>query len=235
MVEKENLMASGRERILIVTGSNALSSTLQRLFTEYGYTTEVVRDESQAVEASRRTLPTLVLVERHGRFEQLRREPALRAIPIVTLQQPEAQCEEEACLDDLDQGADASLCGIGYREVIARVRAILRREELHAMVAELYVVGRLRLDTVRHEVAVDGKPVELTPKEFQILLHLMQHPSKVFSRDELLDRIWGEGYALEQHTLDVHIHSLRHKIEPDPAHPKYILTVRGIGYKLSQQ
>lgn len=103
------------------------------------------------------------------------------------------------------------------------------------MMAERYVVGNLQMDMVRHEVTVGGKPVELTPKEFQILQHLMQHPSKVFSRDELLDRIWGEGYALEQHTLDVHIHSLRHKIESDPAKPKYIMTVRGIGYKLSQQ
>ena len=103
------------------------------------------------------------------------------------------------------------------------------------MMTERYVVGNLQMDVVRHEVTVSGRPVELTPKEFQILQQLMQHPSKIFSRDELLNHIWGEGYALEQHTLDVHIHSLRHKIESDPAHPKYIVTVRGIGYKLSQR
>jgi len=235
MVEKENLMASGRERILIVTVNEALGNSLQKLFGEYGYATEVVSDESRAVDASRRKLPTLILVERQGRFDQLRREPKLREVPIVTIQQPEARCEEDACIEDLDQGADAALCGLSYREVIARVRAILRRGELHAMAAELYMVGSLHLNTVHHEVTVDGKSVELTPKEFQILQQLMQHPARVFSRDELLDNIWGEGYALEQHTLDVHIHSLRHKIESDPAHPKYILTVRGIGYKLSQR
>lgn len=228
-------MASGRERILILSDNETLAGALRKLLTEYGYATDVVHDEAQAVESSRRRLPTLILVERQSQFNQLRRESRLRAVPIVAIKQPGARCEEEACLDDLAQGADASLCGVGYREVIARIRAILRREALHTMAAELYVVGNLHLNTVRHEVTVDGKPAELTPKEFQILQHLMQSPSKVFSRDELLDRIWGEGYALEQHTLDVHIHSLRHKIEPDPAHPKYIVTVRGIGYKLSQR
>jgi DNA-binding response OmpR family regulator len=231
---EEGQMASGRERILIVTAGEALGDALRKLLTEYGYVTEIVRDESRAVEAAIRTRPTLILVERQGRFERLHREPKLRDVPIVTLQQPGARCEEDACLQDLEEGADASLCGVGYKEVIARIRAILRREELRAMAAELYVVGHLRLDTVRHEVTVNEKPVELTPKEFQILQQLMEHPARVFSRDELLDCIWGKGYALEQHTLDVHIHALRHKIEPDPAKPRYILTVRGIGYKLSQ-
>ncbi len=91
------------------------------------------------------------------------------------------------------------------------------------------------MDMDRHEVTVDGKVVELTPKEFQILQQLIQDPSRVFSRDELLTRVWGEGCALEEHTLDVHIHSLRHKIESDPAHPQYIVTVRGVGYKLKSE
>ena len=102
MVKKEALMASGRERILIVAVNEAVGNSLQKLLGEYGYATEVVSDESRAVDASRRKLPTLILVERQGRFEQLRREPALRAVPIVTLQQPEARCEEEACLEDLE-------------------------------------------------------------------------------------------------------------------------------------
>jgi DNA-binding response OmpR family regulator len=91
------------------------------------------------------------------------------------------------------------------------------------------------MDVARHELTVDGKPVELTPKEFQILRQLVLHPFRVFSRDELLDQVWGERCALEEHTLDVHIHALRQKIEPDAAHPRYIATVRGIGYKLIPQ
>lgn len=235
MSETSSGMASGRQQILIVTANAAMGDTLRRLLAEYGYSAEVVRDEARAVEASRERLPALILVERQHHVAFLRREPRLRTVPIVTIQQPEAHCEEEACLEDLEQGADAWLCQVGYRSIIARIRAILRREEWRTMAAKVYVVGGLRLDTVRHEVTVNGKPVELTPKEFQILRQLMEYPARVFSRDELLNRIWGEGYALERHTLDVHVHSLRHKIEPDPAHPTYIVTVRGVGYKLRPQ
>jgi len=88
------------------------------------------------------------------------------------------------------------------------------------------------MDLERHEVRVNGKLVELTPKEFQILRYFLESPSRVFSRQEMLNCVWGEGYALEEHALDVHIHSLRQKIEENPAKPKLIVTVRGIGYKL---
>jgi two-component system, OmpR family, response regulator RegX3 len=223
-------VASGRERFLIVTANDGLARAIQRSLEEYGYVTEVVRDCTRVADAVRKAMPKVVLVERRTDVHQLRREPLLRKIPIAVIEQPEAQCEEDACLDDLERGADASICGVGYREMVARIRALARREELLVMMAERYDVGNLHMDTVRHEVAVGGRAVELTPKEFQILLQLVQHPSKVFTRDELLNLIWGEGYALEQYTL----HSLRQKIEPDPARPKYIVTVRGIGYKLRQ-
>jgi len=235
MAGKEARMATGRERLLIITSNDVLAGVLKKSLEEYGYVTEAVRDGTHAVEAIRRTSPTLVLVEHRADMDQLRREPRFRTLPVVVIRQPGAQCSEDECLADLEEGADASLCGLSYREIIARVRAILRREEFLGLTAEQYVVGKLRLDTVRHEVTVGGKPVELTLKEFQILLHLMQHPARAFSRDELLDRVWGKGYALEQHTLDVHIHSLRRKLEPNPARPKYIKTVRGIGYKLNGQ
>jgi DNA-binding response OmpR family regulator len=88
------------------------------------------------------------------------------------------------------------------------------------------------MDLDRHEVTVNGHAVDLTPKEFQILRQFLESPSRVFSRQEMLNRVWGEGYALEEHALDVHIHSLRQKIEQDPGRPRFIVTVRGIGYKL---
>jgi DNA-binding response OmpR family regulator len=88
------------------------------------------------------------------------------------------------------------------------------------------------MDLDKHEVTVNGRAVALTPKEFRILNCFLQSPSLVFSRQEMLNHVWGEGYALEEHALDVHIHSLRQKIEADPADPKYIVTVRGVGYKL---
>jgi two-component system, OmpR family, response regulator RegX3 len=88
------------------------------------------------------------------------------------------------------------------------------------------------MDVDRHEVQVNGHAVDLTPKEFQILQHFLESPRRVFSRQEMLNRVWGEGYALEEHALDVHIHSLRQKIEVNPANPTFLLTVRGVGYKL---
>jgi DNA-binding response OmpR family regulator len=128
--------------------------------------------------------------------------------------------------------ADLVLCPQSLRELVARIRAVLRSERLRASPRSRYIAGPIQVDVDRYEVTVEGRPVELTPKEFRILQELVQAPSRVFTRDELLNRVWGEGTALEEHALDVHIHSLRQKIEPDPAHPRFIVTVRGVGYKL---
>jgi two-component system response regulator RegX3 len=93
-------------------------------------------------------------------------------------------------------------------------------------------VGSLEMDLSRYEVRVQGAVKPLTYKEFEILRHLLLSAGHVLSRQELLNRVWGEDYALEEHALDVHIHSLRRKIEPDAANPQFIITVRGVGYKL---
>lgn len=96
----------------------------------------------------------------------------------------------------------------------------------------LLQVNKIAMDVARYEVRVEDKLVDLTPKEFQILRQLLLHPGMVLPRQELLNRVWGEDYALEEHALDVHIHSLRQKIEADPSKPSSILTIRGIGFKL---
>jgi DNA-binding response OmpR family regulator len=88
------------------------------------------------------------------------------------------------------------------------------------------------MDLDRHEVTVGGRVIDLTPKEFQILRQFLEFPNRLFSRQEMLNKVWGEGYALEEHALDVHIHSLRQKLESNPTNPKAIVTIRGIGYKL---
>ncbi|MGH7206976.1 MAG: winged helix-turn-helix domain-containing protein, partial [Nitrospiraceae bacterium] len=226
-------MACVREAILILTSDVVLAKTLEIHMDEHGYATAVVLDTSGALPVALDGSPSLILVDRQRRMiEQLRRDSRLRNVPIIALEHPGTNCTEDECLEELDRGADASLCKLGYRELVARIRAFLRREHLLLAPKSHYVAGRMRMDMDRHEVTVDGKVVELTPKEFQILQQLIQDPSRVFSRDELLNRVWGEGCALEEHTLDVHIHSLRHKIEADPAHPHFIVTVRGIGYKL---
>ncbi len=91
------------------------------------------------------------------------------------------------------------------------------------------------MDVARHEVRVGTRPVVLTPREFQILRQFLESPGLVLSRQELLNRVWGEDFALEEHALDVHIHALRQKIEANPSRPALILTIRGVGYKLAAQ
>src|SRR5262249_26831558 len=141
---------------------------------------------------------------------------------------------DEDCLQEYDQGVDLVASGHSVRELVARVRAILRRCETDTPSnnTNTYTVGTIHMDLERHEVRVNRRPVDLTPKEFQILSHFLESPRRVFSRQDMLNRVWGDGYALEAHALDVHIHSLRHKIERNPARPTFLLTVRGVGYKL---
>ncbi|MEW6543536.1 MAG: response regulator transcription factor [Nitrospirota bacterium] len=226
-------MATGHESILMVTTDDAFAQPLEKRLSQYNYTVTIARDTDGALDAARRALPVAVLVDRQPQtLAQLRREAGLRKVAIIALLPPSTDYPEEACLQDFERGADACLCTQGYPELVARIRAIIRRERLHAIGKPKYVVGAISLDVDRHEVSVGGKPVELTPKEFRLLQHFVQHPARVFSREELLNHVWGEGAALEYHTLDVHIHSLRQKIEPNPGEPRYIVTVRGIGYKL---
>jgi two-component system response regulator RegX3 len=119
------------------------------------------------------------------------------------------------------------------RELVARIRAVLRRrsdaEPAHDAVLE---AGPVRMDVERHVVAVDGASVTLPLKEFDLLELLLRNAGRVLTRGQLIDRVWGSDYVGDTKTLDVHVKRLRAKIEPDPANPKYLLTVRGLGYKL---
>lgn len=226
-------MATGRDIVLIVTDDDSFGRSLGRHLSESNCEPVIVRDAVAALDSARRTSPLAVLVDRRQpALSRLIRDPALRGIAVVAVQPPGADCPEEVCLDELDAGAAASLCQKGYRELVARLRAILRRERFRTAKRSQYQVGSLCLDEERYEVLVSGRAVELTPKEFAILRVFMRHPSRVFTRDELVNEVWGEGVALEYHTLDVHIHSIRQKIEDNPPRPARLVTIRGVGYKL---
>ncbi|MBU6213410.1 MAG: response regulator transcription factor [Actinomycetales bacterium] len=119
------------------------------------------------------------------------------------------------------------------RELVARIRAVLRRRgEAADTAATVFEVGPIRMDTDRHIVSVQGAAVSLPLKEFELLEMLMRNSGRVLTRGQLIDRIWGANYVGDGKTLDVHIKRLRAKIEPDPANPVYLLTVRGLGYRL---
>jgi DNA-binding response OmpR family regulator len=222
-----------RDLILIVMRSEPVAQSLKKTFEASGYRAIAVDTESAAFAALRESAPTLIIIDRDfGAITNLLRLRTSNAVPIVAVQDSAVPCSDDDCAEDYEQDIDLVLCSPSPRELIARARAILRRRAPRSHATTHYSVGRIKMDLDRHEVTVNGRLVELTPKEFQILRQFLESPDRLFSRQEMLNKVWGESYALEEHALDVHIHSLRQKIESDPARPKVITTVRGIGYKL---
>jgi DNA-binding response OmpR family regulator len=162
-----------------------------------------------------------------------------RYLPILMLT---AKSSELDRVLGLEFGADDYLTKpFSVRELVARVKALFRRAEAMAGTATpasaetpTLQCGNLHIDVEKRSVTVAGKAVELTAKEFELLLHFARHPGRVYSRVQLLDQVWGYGHEGYEHTVNSHINRLRAKIEQDPANPHYILTVWGVGYKFSE-
>jgi two-component system OmpR family response regulator len=161
-----------------------------------------------------------------------------RYLPILMLTARSAELDRVL---GLELGADDYLTKpFSIRELVARVKALLRRAEAMAATPAEEVkttigAGDLVIDPQRHAVTVAGQPVELTAKEFELLHHFARNPGRVYSRMQLLDQVWGYGHDGYEHTVNSHINRLRGKIEHDPANPRYILTVWGVGYKFAEQ
>jgi DNA-binding response OmpR family regulator len=141
----------------------------------------------------------------------------------------------------LEMGCDDYLTKpFNIRELVARIKAILRRRDVLAvqmrdMTAGIIQVGTLRIDTSARRVRIEGNPVELTAREFDLLVQFAQNPGRVFTRAQLLDLVWGHAYSGYEHTVNTHINRLRAKIEADAAHPSYILTTWGVGYRFTDE
>jgi DNA-binding response OmpR family regulator len=226
-------IADVRNSVLIFMKSESFAQSLKKALETTGYRSTAVNTESAALAEAKANVPCLIILDRQASaITNLRNLRGLNAVPIVAVQESSTSCADEECLQEYDDDVDLIVCNQSVRELVARARAILRRRDTPGGSHTQFSVGHIRMDLDRHEVTVNGHAVDLTPKEFQILRQFLESPSRVFSRQEMLNRVWGEGYALEEHALDVHIHSLRQKIEQDPARPRFIVTVRGIGYKL---
>ncbi len=233
MVTANTSMAGVRNSVLIYLKSESFAQSLKKALETSGYRSTAVTTESVALTEAKANAPSLIILDRRSdSIANFRRLRTLNMVPIVAVQEGHVSCQDDECLQEYAHDVDLVLCGQSVRELVARVRAILRRREAGIESQIQYSAGNLRMDLDRHEVLVNGHAVDLTPKEFQILKQFLESPRRVFSRQEMLNRVWGEGYALEEHALDVHIHSLRQKIEQDPATPTFLLTVRGVGYKL---
>ena len=145
-----------------------------------------------------------------------------------------AKGQEQDKIRGLSIGADDYMTKpFSPRELVARVRAVLRRVEGPKLPNEIVSAGPLRIDVEGHAVELDGTPVELTPTEFELLLTLARRPGQVLSRERLIEEALGYDSAAGERTVDAHIKNLRRKVEPDPANPRYIVTVVGLGYKLA--
>lgn len=189
----------------------------------------------QAIQALRDALPDLVVLDvmmpDMDGFEVLKMIREVSTIPVIMLT---ARGEEDDRVHGLELGADDYITKpFSPRELVSRVRAVLRRtEQVGAAPKELIEVDdRLKIDFGRREVWVDGELVKLRPTEYRLLYHLVQNAGWVMTYDQLLSKVWGYEYRDEPHYVRLYINYLRQKLEKDPANPKYILTERGVGYR----
>jgi DNA-binding response OmpR family regulator len=223
-------------RVLVVDDEPALRDALSYALRQEGFEVEVREDGESGLTAALEggvdlVILDLMLPDVPG-TEVCRRLRAGSAIPVVMLTAKGAELDRVV---GLEIGADDYVTKpFSMAELIGRVRAILRRRELDRTgVGPVRKVGALELDSVRHQVRVDGELVSLTPSEFRLLALLAGDPERVFSRKEIMQHLWDSSYVGDQRACDIHISNLRRKLEADPTDPTRILTVRGIGYKLA--
>jgi DNA-binding response OmpR family regulator len=220
--------------ILVVDDEPKIVKTVRAYLETAGFRVVTAGDGQTALTVFRHEKPGLVVLDLGlPRMEGLDVARALRResnIPIIMLT---ARVDEADRLVGLELGADDYVPKpFSPRELVARVRAVLRRAGPEREVAPPPIVaGDLSIDQERRLVTVAGRAVELTPTEFDLLVVLVSHPGRVFSRMELLDRVQGDAFEGYDRTVDAHIKNLRQKIEPDPKQPRYLLTVFGVGYR----
>ncbi len=221
--------------VLIVEDEETLLFTLAHNLKREGYKVITASRGDDALELARSKNPDLILldvmlpgVDGIQVCRLLRRDTT---IPIIMLTALGGEGDRVA---GLDTGADDYLAKpFGMRELLARVRAVLRRSSLRtpaAAASDLYVTGDLEIDPGRREVRKNGALVHLKPKEYELLVFFTQHPGRVYTREQILDEVWGYDYEGGARTVDVHVRWLRQKIEDDPGQPQHIRTVRGSGY-----
>jgi len=223
------------ERILIVEDELPMAQAIAYALKREGYQVRIASDGQEGLRLALTEKPDLVILDlmlpKLDGWEVCRTLRAKSKVPILILT---ARGEEHDKVLGLELGADDYVVKpFSMRELIARVRALLRRAKMAAVSEEPEVLqsGNLTLYVAEHRVELDGKELALAPREFALLKVLMLNKGRVLSREQLLELAWGQSEFIDQHTVDVHVHWLREKIEPDPKNPRRIVTVRGIGYR----
>jgi two-component system, OmpR family, response regulator RegX3 len=224
-------------KLLLVEDEKSIAEGLAITLEAEGFQVAWVKDGLDAIPAWERVRPDLVVLDLMlpgmSGTEICRALRSRSDVPIIMLTAREAEVDRVV---GLELGADDYVTKpFSTRELVARIKAILRRAPLvDASGDELPVeASGVRLDRVRHEVRVDGQPVDLPPKEFELLAYLLENAGRVLTRGQLIDEIWGSDYVGDTKTLDVHIRRLRTRLEDDAKDPKRIRTVRGVGYRFA--
>ena len=222
-------------RVLVVEDEDSFSDALSYMLRKEGFEVSVAATGTQALTEFDRTgadivLLDLMLPEMSG-TEVCRQLRSRSHVPIIMVTARDAEIDKVV---GLEIGADDYVTKpYSPRELVARIRAVLRRNAAEAVeiVTPTLSAGPVRMDVERHVVSVSGEAVPLPLKEFELLELLLRNAGRVLTRGQLIDRVWGADYVGDTKTLDVHVKRLRSKIEPEPSTPRYLITVRGLGYK----
>jgi two-component system, OmpR family, response regulator RegX3 len=221
-------------RILVVEDEESFSDPLSYLLEKEGYDVAVAATGPDALTEFERNGADLVLLDLMlpglPGVDVLRSLRQRSSVPVIMLTAKDSEIDKVV---GLEVGADDYVTKpYSGRELLARIKAVLRRlSEPEELLPTTVESGPVRMDVERHTVQVDGESVSLPLKEFELLEMLLRNAGRVLTRGQLIDRVWGSDYVGDTKTLDVHIKRLRAKIEPDPAKPVHIITVRGLGYK----
>ena len=222
-------------RVLIVEDEESFADPLAFLLRKEGFATAVAATGQDALEEFDRNGADIVLLDLMlpgmSGTDVCKALRTRSAVPVIMVTARDSEIDKVV---GLELGADDYVTKpYSARELVARIRAVLRRNgDAEAPSEGVLEAGPVRMDVERHIVSVDGQQVALPLKEFDLLEFLLRNAGRVLTRGQLIDRVWGADYVGDTKTLDVHVKRLRAKIEPDPATPKYLLTVRGLGYKL---
>ncbi|MCD6135205.1 response regulator transcription factor [Candidatus Bipolaricaulota bacterium] len=225
------------KRILIVDDEEMIVRTVKAYLDQEGFKTYTAYDGEEALRAFNEKGPDLIVLDlmlpKMSGIEVTKKIRASSTVPIIMLT---AKASEADRVVGLELGADDYVVKpFSPRELVARVRAVLRRIDGETGASDRIVSGKLEIDLRSREVTVDGEAIELTPTEFDLLAYLAHHPGQVFTRLQLLREVQGYTYDAFARTIDTHVKNLRHKIEKDPKDPKYILTVHGVGYRFTRE
>ncbi|HEY3737576.1 MAG TPA: response regulator transcription factor [Jatrophihabitans sp.] len=221
-------------RVLVVEDEESFSDALSYMLRREGYEVEVAATGTEGITAFERSGADLVLLDLMlpgmSGTEVCRTLRSRSSVPIIMVTARDSEVDKVV---GLEIGADDYVTKpFSSRELIARIRAVMRRGgEPEELVTNTVEAGPVRMDVERHVVTVDGDSVAMPLKEFDLLELLLRNAGRVLTRGQLIDRVWGSDYVGDTKTLDVHVKRLRAKIEPDPSNPKYLVTVRGLGYK----